>query len=722
MAQQVQQKPTVAFNKGLITEAGELTFPEGASVDELNMTLERDGSRRRRLGIAYETGFELGPTNTEGAITTTFIWENAGNVAGLNFVVVQNGGKLYFYEETSAPLSTTRKSFVVDLTLNNRPEGFGASTTAVDMSVIEGILIVASSEINTIQVTYNDSADIVSVEEIKFRIRDFDYLSDTDSLLEEANSGTVEIVTDVNATLERAYDLKNTGWVGEKGNAALETYATSEEVTPSLTLPWYSGKDASGDFSVDEWKKTYTGTSLIANGHFVLDLYDQRRSVVSGLSGLTSEDYVESSRFKTVAAFAGRIFYAGMTNRYSNRIFFSRLLDQQQRLGECFQVNDPTSEDISDLLDTDGGIIRVEGAYNIQKLHVLGSYLIVFAENGIWTINGVDNVFRATEYAVDKISEVGFSFKGSFVSAQGRPYWWSTSGIHTIVASEEGALREQNLSISTIQTYWGEIDASKKAQVIGAYDAFNQRVVWTYPDNTSPDRRYNRLLTFDEALTAFYPWKIEQSEKFILGAFYLDGRLTESVEFSVIDSEGNFVVDSSGNQVVVTRPARDYTSSQLTFLVRDTSGKLTFAAFTGTDFLDWGTDNYSSYAETGYDFSGDLTTKKTMVYLTTFMKSTEEGVVGTDETGYDYIRPSSCLLSTFWDYRKTSAGVQQQTYRLKQIPILESSSETPPFEVVTSRLRVRGRGRSLRLRFESEQGKDFHLLGYDTIVGKNRGY
>jgi len=75
MAQQATQKPTVVFNKGLITERGELTFPEGASVDELNMSLERDGSRRRRLGLEYESGFQLGPTHTQGSITSTHLGE-----------------------------------------------------------------------------------------------------------------------------------------------------------------------------------------------------------------------------------------------------------------------------------------------------------------------------------------------------------------------------------------------------------------------------------------------------------------------------------------------------------------------------------------------------------------------------------------------------------------------------------------------------------------------
>ena len=35
------------FVKGLITEASPLTFPDNASLDELNFILNKDGSRRR---------------------------------------------------------------------------------------------------------------------------------------------------------------------------------------------------------------------------------------------------------------------------------------------------------------------------------------------------------------------------------------------------------------------------------------------------------------------------------------------------------------------------------------------------------------------------------------------------------------------------------------------------------------------------------------------------
>ena len=54
MPQRLSQKVVNTFIKGLITEAGELTFPEDASIDELNCLLERDGSRRRRLAVEVE--------------------------------------------------------------------------------------------------------------------------------------------------------------------------------------------------------------------------------------------------------------------------------------------------------------------------------------------------------------------------------------------------------------------------------------------------------------------------------------------------------------------------------------------------------------------------------------------------------------------------------------------------------------------------------------------
>ena len=41
---------------------------------------------------------------------------------------------------------------------------------------------------------------------------------------------------------------------------------------------------------------------------------------------------------------------------------------------------------------------------------------------------------------------------------------------------------------------------------------------------------------------------------------------------------------------------------------------------------------------------------------------------------------------------------------------------------IITKNKIRGRGRVLKLRFESEQGKDFQLYGYEVINAANSGF
>jgi hypothetical protein len=145
-------------------------------------------------------------------------------------------------------------------------------------------------------------------------------------------------------------------------------------------------------------------------------------------------------------------------------------------------------------------------------------------------------------------------------------------------------------------------------------------------------------------------------------------------------------------------------------------------SFSGDDFLDWGTTNYSSYAEAGYDFMGDLLLQKTAPYVTTYMRLTETAWEGNEETGYQPDNPSSMLVSSFWDFRSTSSSTPQQAYRFKRMPVVNSSNLLDfnhPESVIVTRMKLRGKGRSMRLKFESEQGKDFILLGFSVLGGVN---
>jgi hypothetical protein len=87
MPRPVQNKLYKTFTKGLITEAGPLTYPENASTDELNTVIKVKGSRSRRLGIDFEPNSVLssitGLTDTD--FTAEYAWKGVGNDSTVNF-------------------------------------------------------------------------------------------------------------------------------------------------------------------------------------------------------------------------------------------------------------------------------------------------------------------------------------------------------------------------------------------------------------------------------------------------------------------------------------------------------------------------------------------------------------------------------------------------------------------------------------------------------------
>lgn len=723
MPQQLNQNIRNTFNKGLLTEFSELNFPNEASVDELNCSLFKAGNRSKRLGIEYETGYSLSSsTSTDGTLSGTSTWENVGKNADLEYLVVHVGTNLYFYKKGPPPLSgnvvptsaSNPAPLVISMSPFEKSGGLGSSASHIDVASIEGRLIVASPQINTFYIERDNTTEAFTATQISFKERDFEYLDDRISLTEEYTASI---------TTQRRYDTKNCGWIGDKGAAALTTYVASESAWPALSHPWYSGKDASGNFSVSEWQKVYSGNTLIVNGHYILDVFNKDRAAASGLTALPVE--VEADRFQAVASFAGRVFYGGV----GSKIYFSRILEDFGDVGNCYQVNDPTSEEASDLLDTDGGFIVIPEAHGVKKLHPFGASLLVFADNGVWRITGVDNVFRASEYSVYKVTSNGLAVRKSLISGQNAvPYWWSYNGIHTIEVTEDNGLIERNISRDTIQTFWDNIEGGARSSVVGEYDELNDVVLWLYSNNSEAiEGKLNNILLLDVSLGAFYPWKVSDkvsSSPYILGTSFFSGKGATDIDFTVVDSDSDIVQDSLGNDVIITMSAGDITSSAVNFLVKDPTGAVTFAKFTDTTFYDWGDANYEAYAESSYNFIGDLGRRKNSPYITVFMRTTETGWVDNGDGTYSLIRPSSLKVSAYWDFKKTPSSSKQEAYRFK-FPVTADPATLTfnyPHTVIDTRLKLRGSGHSVRVRFEGVEGKDFNLLGWETLDARNPSY
>lgn len=715
MPQSLGQKAVNNFVRGLITEAGELTFPEGASVDESNCELRRDGSRRRRLGLALESNYVLSSfTVSDSEIVHTGEWLNVGGNADLEFLVVQKGSNLYFYNKSTLPYSSQGYTDYVDLTTHEYSGSAGAETAKCQFASINGNLIVSSEAIDTIYVTFDstNSGNEFSSVAISFQVRDFDWQGDTDDYKTAGSTNAA-----------RTYDTKNAGWVGTKGEAARSTWSTANSGNyPPLTHPWYAGKDSSNDFDASEWDKVFAGNTLTSNGHYLVDFFSKVRS------GLSTETI--GTRFKSVASFGGRVFYSGIADAsHAGHVLFSKVVESVNDLGICHQVNDPTAEYLSDLLASDGGVLVIPDAVNIQLLYPYQSALFVFAENGVWQITGVDGVFSAAQYGINRVSKVGLLNPQTFVAAEGTPFWWSRFGIHTLTTdSVSGQGQEQNISLTTIQSFWDRIDTSVKAKVTSVYDSINKKIYWSYPNNNEGiEAKLNNFLILDLALQAFIPWSVpdqSSSTDCIVGLSFYSGFGAAELELDVTSNSGaDDVVTSAGDDVVSTQVSSFATGDPaLVLVVREgSSNKITMASFNSTSFLDWGDTNYSSFAVTGYDFVGDLMTKKNAPYIAVYSRLTEEGFTGNATDGYESIRPSSLLVSAAWDFADTFSSTQQ-AYRLKYPVVVDPdnlSNFAYPEDIIATRLKIRGHGRSMRIKYESEQGKDFILLGWGMVQGRN---
>ena len=91
------------------------------------------------------------------------------------------------------------------------------------------------------------------------------------------------------------------------------------------------------------------------------------------------------SRWRSCESFSGRVFFGGLDNEdYGGSIVFSKLIDSKDDIGECYQQNDPTSEHLSTLLPTDGGVIHLPDADKILlrvlwllMVHLSGGHVTV---------------------------------------------------------------------------------------------------------------------------------------------------------------------------------------------------------------------------------------------------------------------------------------------------------------------------------------------------------
>lgn len=698
------KKEYVNFVRGLITEAGPLTFPENASLDEENCVLNREGSRQRRLGMDFEEGYSLrAATITPDTAVTMHKWESVANNPATQFAVVQVGDSLFVHDASATSISNSPVATVAVPADGNKAEAQTAFGS--------GYLFVANGKADPHYLSYDPLTGAVTATSIQILVRDQFGVDDGLGVTEQP----------VSLTAAHNYNLQNQGWP----TATITAYSTAKSKQPSNAMQWFVGKDTNDNFSADQLDKQDFGTTPAPKGRAIIDAFlrSTSRNLQTGLS-LPSD--IETGRPSCVAFAFERVFYAGVNSSVASPsltkpnmtgyIFYSRTIRTPKDFGQCYSDADPTSEVDSELVDTDGGFINIASSGRIYRIIPKGNALLVFAEQGIWAITGDDGGFRATSNQVLKISDFGCVNASSIVDMEDGVMYWNRGGIYAVGPSETGGMSVKNISEVTIQKMYNSLTFAAKRGATGTYDPINRRVSWLYSTDPAYNgvnfrTKYTNELVFDTVLSAFYKHSISPIGE---PSPYLAGYI-ECPNFLTRQEEVSTNVDS------VTK----YLTIQF---LESSAAVYTFSFYKDIGFRDWRSldgvgANYVSFLETGYEIAEDTTRNKQVTYLVShFRRSERESELR--PTGIEPKVRGSCKVQARWDFADSGVsgkwGAKQQIYRLQR-PLVLSNTPGPidyGHDVITSKTRLLGRGKALSLRFESTEGNDFYLYGWAlTLTG-----
>jgi len=484
---------------------------------------------------------------------------------------------------------------------------------------------------------------------------------------------------------------------------------------PSNADVWWLFKDSTGQFALHTIDDINRGTSPAPKGHFILNLYDQNRNTASGLSTLTNYS-TGYKRVSTCAFYAGRVFYAGLgVDTYNSSIFFTQIAERPKQYGQCHQVNDPTAEDLFDLLPSDGGVIKILEADNIVKMVPVFGHLVVFARNGIWTISGSSGVgFTATDYIVRKISSIRNFSHSSFVDVQGIPIWWTNDGICTLKIGETDQVPQVVIiSDQNIKTFYDSIPDRAKLRAKGAYNSITHIAQWVYRSADLTDApgleqeyRYDRILNLNTLTGAFYPWSVNTSDNVDLhGVVTVEGSGSNIIQYNVLANADTVIANA--DNVVIFAPESTETPLLFKYLVSYTQSgntKFTFADVEDADYVDWASDpvspniDYESYFITGYQVRGEAQRKwqSNQIYI--------------------YSRNDSNVAYTIqgrWNYATSGSTGRWSSSQTRTIP-------SGNYAYVYRKLKVRGHGVALQYKLSSVSGEPFFIVGWSVTETANQ--
>jgi hypothetical protein len=473
------------------------------------------------------------------------------------------------------------------------------------------------------------------------------------------------------------------------GAGYIDTWFTATSNYPSNADVWWYYKDATDVFNPASTIANVTASSGPApRGHYLLNAFNLDRSLASAVPNLTV--VATAKRPRTGAWFQGRIWYAGVDDSqaaggtsdyytWTDQIYFSQVVTTPQDFGKCYQQNDPTSQQLFDLLPTDGGVISTPGMGAVYKLFPIVNGMLIFASNGVWFLTGSQGIgFAATDYTITKLSSIQSVSGTSFVDVQGLPYFWNDEGIYQVIPQQGGGgLAVQSITVGVLEMFYNEIPLSSKRKARGYYHPLDFTIQWVYKDTEATDitdsYKFNRILNFNVYNKAFFPYSVAISPSAIAGILYVAG------------------------------PGGTNTPEPMFKYLATTASTITWADEHDDDYMDWSSltpTDYTSYFVTGYRLRGQAIRKFQVQYIQTWFR-TNGG-----STHYN--------IQSIWDFANSGNSGRWST-------IQQVNSGLGHYDTGYRRHKVRGHGYALQFKISSVSGKPFDLQGWAAVDTVNTG-
>ncbi len=689
-----------SFINGLVTEATGLNFPDKACSETFDCVFDIDGSVYRRNGFDLEQNFMTKTISRAGNAIKTYLWQNVAGNGNVTVAVVQVGNTLYFYETVGTGIFST-----------------GAQTTTVTLAAVSGaptvntveaqfcdgngFLIVTHPYCEPMRISYDIDAHTATATNIILKIRDFEGAVTDPYAVDTRPTSTL-------AALNKPhyYNLLNQGW----NVTNLTAWDTAQTTMPSKADVMWRFTNSTNDFDASNASiaRITTGNTPAPNGHFILTLSNQDRVTASGI-GIAGDIPTTTTSFQrpsNCAFFSGRVFYSGINYvGFNSNIYYTQIIENVDQYANTYQVNDPTAEDLFDILPSDGGVIPIPEAGTIYKMFTIPSGLCVFAANGVWFITGSTGLgFTATDYVVLKIADIGTISGTSFVNVIGYPAWWNSEGIYIIQAGQ-GMPSVKSLTYDTFKTFYNEIPVSSKRYARGYYDKTDGHIRWIYRSTSTSDLdatyEYDRILNYNFRTNAFYPWTISNSNVKINSIISSELVTTPINLVNVVDGANN-VVDLSSNQVITFQSSGSDDQQFDKYLVSyadSGSHKFTFANRTDNTYRDWFSYNsvgvaYNSYLITGYKIRGQGIRKFQNNWIQIYSRLDN---------------PVTYRFQGIWDFANTGSGTGR--WSTNQFITHDDTNYSNAFR----RLKVRGHGESLQFRVSSVDDNPFDIIGWSSL-------